>query len=282
MSAYRAAKDFNISLNTVLGHVEGRRGYKSTSHCQPKSLPLDVEKKIAACLINMEQHRFGLSRKDILSLVGEYIVSNNLNTPITDSKLQSDCLISFMRHNLTVKKPESVEIARINCINPFIINNYFEELEKTISQLGLEERPQLTFNLNETSFARDPSKTNVMAASGKKLPPLVIFKGKNLWDDWQPTKEEAFLGTSYVATENVWMEAKVFINFFKITFLAHIGTERPVFVICGGSKTHVSLRLIEIAREENVTILILPPHSLHILQPLDLSVMKSFKNTLCC
>ncbi|KAJ8890952.1 hypothetical protein PR048_010461 [Dryococelus australis] len=177
MSAYRTRKDFNIPLNTVIDHGKGRRGRKSTSHGRPTALPLDVEKKIAACLITMEQHGFGLSRKDILSLVGD----------------------------------------------------------------------------------------------GEKLSPPVIFKGKNLWDDWQPTKEEAFSGTSYVATENGWMETKVFINFFKITFLAHIGTERPVLVICDGHKTHISLRLIEIAREENVTILILRPHSSHILQPLDLS-----------
>ncbi|KAJ8882658.1 hypothetical protein PR048_014470 [Dryococelus australis] len=93
----------------------------------------------------------------------------------------------------------------------------------------------------------------------------------------RPTKEEVFPCTSYVATENGWMETEVFINIFKISFLAHIGTKRPVLVICDGHKTHVSLRLIEIAREENVTILILPPHSSHILQPLDLSVMKSLK-----
>ncbi|KAJ8880413.1 hypothetical protein PR048_016882 [Dryococelus australis] len=73
------------------------------------------------------------------------------------------------------------------------------------------------------------------------------------------------------------METEVFIIFFKIIFLARIYTERPFLVICDGHKTHVSLRLIEIARKENVTILILPPHSSYILQPLDLCVMKSLK-----
>ncbi|KAJ8896503.1 hypothetical protein PR048_001847, partial [Dryococelus australis] len=61
------------------------------------------------------------------------------------------------------------------------------------------------------------------------------------------------------------METEVIINFFKIALLAHIGTERPVLVICDGHKIH------------NLTILILPPHSSHILQPFDLSVTKSLK-----
>ncbi|KAJ8881780.1 hypothetical protein PR048_018266 [Dryococelus australis] len=167
MSAYRAAKDFNIRLNTVIDHVKGRRGRKSTSHGRPTTLPLDMEKKIAASLITRKQHGFRLSRKDILSLVGQYVVSNNLNTPFTDSKPQSDWLISFMRHhNLTVKNPQSVESARRNCNNPFIIFHFFKELEKTISQLGLEERPHLIFKLDETSFARDPAKTNVEGGRG--------------------------------------------------------------------------------------------------------------------
>ncbi|KAJ8895734.1 hypothetical protein PR048_001072 [Dryococelus australis] len=71
MSAYKAAKGFNIPLNTVIDHVKGRRRRKSTSHGRPTALPLDVEKKIAACLITMEQYGFGLSRKDIVSLVGQ-------------------------------------------------------------------------------------------------------------------------------------------------------------------------------------------------------------------
>ncbi|KAJ8886394.1 hypothetical protein PR048_012605 [Dryococelus australis] len=105
-------------------------------------------------------------------------------------------------YNLTVKNPQS---------------NYFKELEETILHLGFKERPHLIFNVVETSFSRDPSKTNVVGGVvgggaflpleplapleettfhffllGEKLSPLVIFKGKNLWDDWQPTKEEAF------------------------------------------------------------------------------------------
>ncbi|KAJ8886361.1 hypothetical protein PR048_012572 [Dryococelus australis] len=78
------------------------------------------------------------------------------------------------------------------------------------------------------------------------------------------------------------MEAEVFINFVKMAFLAQIGTERPVFVICVGHKTHISLRLLEIALEENVTILIMPPHSSHILQTFHLSCDEIIKTTTFC
>ncbi|KAJ8879816.1 hypothetical protein PR048_020424 [Dryococelus australis] len=113
-------------------------------------LLLDVEKKIVACLITMKQHGFGLSRKDILSLVGEYVGTN------------------------------------------------------VVGGRGLPS----------TRTTSAPGRDNIsvlltVGASGEKLPPLVIFKGKSVWDDWQPTKEEVFLGTSYVTTENGWMETEV-------------------------------------------------------------------------
>lgn len=36
--------------------------------------------------------------------------------------------------------------------------------------------------------------------------------------------------------------------------------------------------MIEAARKENITLLKLPAHTSHVLQPLDVSVMKSFKD----
>lgn len=48
-------------------------------------------------------------------------------------------------------------------------------------------------------------------------------------------------------------------------------------LIYDGHATHVGLKLIEIAKDENIVILKLPPHSSHLIQPLDLCVMKSLK-----
>lgn len=43
--------------------------------------------------------------------------------------------------------------------------------------------------------------------------------------------------------------------------------------------SHINIELVEIAREHNVTILLLPPHSSHLLQPMDFYVFKSIKIT---
>jgi len=51
-------------------------------------------------------------------------------------------------------------------------------------------------------------------AAGEKGPPLIIFKGKSVWDKWVGEKSN-FPGTTYAATENGWMEKQVFINYFE-------------------------------------------------------------------
>lgn len=73
------------------------------------------------------------------------------------------------------------------------------------------------------------------------------------------------------------METTVFKNYFKNSFLKSTGSERPVLVIYDGHATHIGADVINLAVENDITILKLPPHTSHILQPLDLSVFKSPK-----
>lgn len=298
-TVYNASKVFNIPYNTINDHVKGRRGVKSITQGRPTALSHDIEKNIADGLKEMEKCGLGLSRKHIMSLVGDFIRSNNMQTPFKDGSPKSDWLHEFMKRNqLSVKKTQSVEIGRRRCIDPFVINGYFDLLEKTVVQLGLENKPHLIFNLDETAFSRDPSKTKIVgevgypstrtvsspgrdnitvlltaSASGRKLPPVVVFKGVNIWDEWIPPRDRIYPDMSFSATKNGWMESETFEKFFEKTFLPSLGEESPALVICDGHKTHVSLQVINVARRKNITILILPPHSSHILQPLDLSVM---------
>lgn len=303
-NAYGASKFYNIPLNTLIDHIKGRRGVKSNSYGRTTALTFEVENEIAAGLRSMEKYGFGLSRKEVMELVGDYVNGKQLKTPFKNGQPNKDWLISFMRrHNLSVKKPQSVEVARKKACDPFTINTYFQLLKDVITELGLEEKPHLIFNCDETSFCKDPSKTKIVgargqactrttstsgkenitvlltiSASGQKLPPLIIFKGKNMWDQWSAPEGTGYPGTSYAVTSNGWMETTVFENYFTNVFLKALGSERPVLLICDGHSTHVGLKVVELARAERVTILKLPPHSSHLLQPLDLCVMKSIKS----
>lgn len=235
--------------------------------------------------------------------MAEYIKRNNLSTPFRDGVPGKDWFLAFkMRNSLSIKKPQNIEFARSKMCDPFVIYEYFNLLKKTLDELNLYDKPDLIWNMDETSLSIDPSKTKVVgakglpstritstsgrenvtilstvSASGKKAPPLIIFKAKFIWDQWMADENESFPGMSYAATRNGWMESDVFLNFMKSAFLKAIGDTRPVLLVYDGHRTHVDQRVIEFARTNSINILKLPPHTTHLLQPLDLSVFKSFK-----
>ena len=54
--------------------------------------------------------------------------------------------------------------------------------------------------------------------------------------------------------------------------------QQPLLLLMDGHKSHMSLDLVDLCRENNVILFCLPPHMTHALQPLDVSVFKSLKD----
>lgn len=303
MSGYEAAKHFKIPRTTIMDHVTGRRGLKSNSLGRPTVLPTEVEVNLAYCLHVMEKNGFGLSRKEVIELVTVYIKTNNIKNPFKEGVPGHDWFINFAtRNNLSLKKPQAVEYSRKKAADPFLLAEYFDILENTINALGLQNKPERMWNIDETSYSNDPKKTKVVGlrgyaatrttatsgkenttvlfasnAAGGKGPPFIIFKGKNIWSEW--TSEKAYPGTLYYATENGWIETNAFEQYIAKSFIPMINNkEEPTLLIYDGHSTHVQLSVIEKAKENNITIIKLPAHSSHLLQPLDLAVFKAFKD----
>ena len=73
-----------------------------------------------------------------------------------------------------------------------------------------------------------------------------------------------------------WINADLFLEWFKF-FIKNIPPTRPVLLIQDRQSSHVSIELVELARENNIYLLCPPSHTSHILQPLDVDCFKSFK-----
>lgn len=302
-----AALFYHIPRSTLKHYVLGTRGKGSTSKDGRGGggvisyLSSTEEAEIANCVRVMERNGFGLSREDILDVVQTYIRQNNLQTRFKNQRPGKDWFISFKkRHRLSNKKPQSVEYIRRDQVNPWVIYDFFDKLTGIITELKIEDKPGQIYNCDETSFCHDPSKTKIVgaigascqrqtsstgrentsvllccSAVGKTLPLLCVFKGKYVMDNWINEKE--FTQTAVAVTERGWMETTLFYNWFRDVFLKNIGEERPVLLVYDGHVTHISTKLIQLAQENNVTIMKLPPHTTHVLQPLDVAVFKGLK-----
>ena len=139
-------------------------------------------------------------------------------------------------------------MSRKAACDPFIIEEYFNTLESCINELDLKFSPERIWNLDESSFSKDPEKNKVVGAKGyastrtissagkdnvtvlftasaigEKFPPLIMYRGKNVWDQWM--SRNAYEGTTYAATKNGWIESKVFEKYMLGTVLPHLSKE---------------------------------------------------------
>lgn len=301
MNSYKASEMFSVPRSTIVSHVTGNRGQKQATPGKPTVFSRQQEEHLTVLIHAMEKAGHPMMRKEIKNLIGEYVRRNGIVTPFKNDTPGDDWCQGFMkRNNLSTKKPQSVEVARKNACNPFTIYHYYDLLESAIQELNLSDKPERIFNVDETSFCSDPSSSKIVglkgytstrttsgpgrdnttvllgaSARGDKIPPLIVFKGKNLWNEWFYKNEN--VPTAYSVSLNGWMETSIFEKYIKDVFIPAIGSERPVLLVYDGHKTHVDLGVLELADANNITILKLPPHSSHVLQPLDCSAMKSMK-----
>ena len=85
-------------------------------------------------------------------------------------------------------------------------------------------------------------------------------------------------GTSYAYSEKGWINYELFFYFWEKHFLVHAVARRPLLLLLDGHNTHSDMMSLKFARDHNVMIICLPPHTTHKCQPLDCSLFKLLKD----
>lgn len=111
-----------------------------------------------------------------------------------------------------------------------------------------------------------------ISAAGCYVRPMLIYPRKRMQQEFETGPPGAWAEVY----ETGWVTKELFLIWFK-KFVAFTGAskERPVVLILDGHKAHTkNLELIDFARDNGVSLLCLPPHCSHHLQPLDVAFMK--------
>ena len=188
------------------------------------------------------------------------------------------------------------------------MDSWFLSLQDFLSKVDLLERPDLSshlWNADETGFCTAVASTKVLAARGSKevhetaggsgrdyitvlgagsadgvrLPPYIIYKGVHLYARWTEGRPA---GARYGVSKSGWMEGDNFLDWFRSSFISavqHLLESGPVVLFVDGHHSHLSLSLVKLEKETGVHLFCLPPHTTHILQPLDVGVYSPFKQT---
>ena len=182
-------------------------------------------------------------------------------------------------------------------VNPVVLQRYFTDLNEILVVLDISNKPSVIWYCDETGkqFEHDPVKilapkgarslvgrttanrTNVtimacVNAVGNVMPPVFVIKGKTSLSLHRFNTEAAPEGCMWAYQEKGWMNDALGEVWFREIFLKICGDARPQLLILDGHSSHETLAILELALQENIHILSLPPHTTHALQPLDRTV----------
>ncbi len=218
---------------------------------------------------------------------------------------------------LKTQRPRRIDNARVNGATTEVIKSWWLYITNPVINAI---KPENRWNMDETGIMEGKGSNGLVlglngirplqrkepgtrgwttiieciSATGVALPPLVIFKGKNVQQQWFPTDLSPFDNWQFHATENGWTNNQTAIEWLKKVFIPYTQPLTPEkrLLVLDGHGSHITDEFMLLCLQNNIQLLYLPPHSSHVLQPLDLSVFGPLKeayrrhlgfvNQFCC
>ena len=266
------------------------------------ALPPAIEEKLVETTKKAASMGFGLSKKQLLIKTGKVVKNLKLKTPFKKGIPGKDWYIGLQgRHpELALKRPQKLSVTRAKAMNREATKEYFDILKGKLDELNVQ--PEFIWNCDETNIQLEHKPRAVIGRKGSNVPgrvasskesvsilgcgnamgrvmsPMVIVKGKTKTSLMGWKTEDAPRNTKWAFQSKSYMDKSLGVDWFQNVFLQECGPQRPQLLIVDSHCSHEPLDLLELARKENITMLSLPSHCTHYLQPWDRSMFSPLKN----
>lgn len=307
------AKKWNISKSTLHNYLKKQHnlvtGINEITVLPPnysvhKIFTNAEEKQLFDYLAKAAVLHFGLTKIRTRKLAFNYATALGKKIPDSWQVKQiagREWLVQFRRRwqALSLRKPEATSLARATSFNKSNIQKFFNNYTDVMKMYKFG--PENIYNLDETSnfTVHKPSKilapknikqlgsltsaergTNVtmlacINAVGQSVPPLFVFPRVHYKEHMNNGGPPGCIGA---ANPSGWSTAKIFLQ-----FLEHIinhtkpTVEKPILIIMDNHDTHISIEIIDKAKDNGVVLLTIHPHTSHKMQPLDRGVFGPYK-----
>uniref|UniRef100_A0A1X7VXQ7 DDE-1 domain-containing protein n=1 Tax=Amphimedon queenslandica TaxID=400682 RepID=A0A1X7VXQ7_AMPQE len=175
--------------------------------------------------------------------------------------------------SLANRRPQHLQLVRAKALNEEVVRHWFHKcLSPVLTNLDVTGKPDNIYNVDESGFPLSWTPKCILSrrgqkspqallagsgwenitvqlctsATGKLLPPYVVYKGERLMSD---TTYGGPLGTRYSVTQNGWMTELTFLDWMKSLFIPFIGDKKPILLILDGHLSHVSYEVRLLALE---------------------------------
>lgn len=252
-SVLGASKTYEIPRKTLERKI--KNNVSTTGKMGPDSMLGDAnENKLVQHIKKAQKYGFPITVPDVRKIAYNFAESLKINHKFNKEKAiaGSDWFRSFLRRHpdLCIRKAEGISLGRGEGMNPVDVGNYFKLLQEILEQNEFFNKPGCIYNVDETGLQLNNRPGHVIAAkgatdivtvtSGEKgetisciaccnaegffLPPVCIFKGKNLKTEWTDSMPP---GSHVVMSQkSAYVTAPIFLDWFENHSLFLCGTSR--------------------------------------------------------
>ena len=292
MPVKTAARQYGVPQTTLRDRVLGRIDPETTSSGPQALLSQHEETVFVEHIKTMSQLGYGYSRSEVINQASSYAVflgKRDEEHPLSDRWYRS-----FMDRwpELKKVKPRSLVNYRAQATSKETVSAYFDNLQSVLQRNNLINKPEHIYNVDEKGVQTEHRPPYIICADnsvpaitssrlcittiigcgnaiGTQIPPYFIFKGKRLTSE---LLQGASPGTQGTVTESGWSNSDVFLKYLNTHFLKFVQRESedlPLLLIFDGHLSHVTVPVIDWAKKNNVILFVLPAHTSHVLQPLN-------------
>ena len=291
----RIHDETGIPRSTLHDHLQGKYKGFDTAFGRERTLTDEEEASIINYLQYMAGRGFPLNRKNLQVLMFEVLKRRPRPTAINLEKGPSDRFVTnfLKRHGdvLTLRQSHSLESCRAE-VHQGQVDHFYGLLDNMMRSLGLKFSPDSIYNMDESGFsgrlvsskrvimpkgARHAYQSQVslsghttvvqaISASGRTVPPMVIFSGCMPRGDFKAGIPDDWV---FKSTDSGFVNTEMFIQWFIDIFLPTVGQKRPVLLLLDNLSCHWNPAFLDLAQENKIDLLFFPSHASHLLQPLD-------------
>jgi hypothetical protein len=298
--SYRvAAERHDVKRSTLKDFISGGKKVKKLG--RKPLFTSSEEHEIAVVVDEVVQWGFPLGNLEVRMLAKDLANKKKVKLRTQSGLPGEDWYHGFVaRNQLSERLASNMKRTRAE-INAESINEYFDEIEKLYDVLG-NVPPENIYNYDETNFTNDPGKSIVICRRGRKrvevvrdstkqafsvmwcgnaagelLPPMVVYKSKNVYAGWTENGPKEAI---YDCTESGWFDSSSFKTWFVEVLLPSTRLKRGPIVLYGDNlSSHFSWELVSLAKRHRIYFVMLLANATNWLQVLDVAVYGPMKRT---
>ncbi|ODM14636.1 hypothetical protein SI65_09981 [Aspergillus cristatus] len=296
-----AAKAYDVPLSTFKTRVNGTTCRKESIANGRKLTPTE-EKTLSSWIIDMGQRGLPLQISTVRYLA-QLLLSARLSSQ-TAYVGEHWVTRYIQRHKeLSSKYSRKYDYQRAKCEDPELVMGWYKCFYNAIEKYGILE--QDIYNMDETGFQMGMTSTakvicgsetrasNAKAiqpgnrewvtaiiavnAAGWALPPQIILAAENHQSQWYHAVPKDY---TISVSKNGWTNDGLGLEWLQTVFEPHTASRtlgRYRMLILDGHSSHATAEFDRFCTERNIIPLYMPPHSSHLLQPLDVGCFSPLK-----